>query len=559
MTKKILRSAAITQGDGQAAARAMLRPVGFKDKADFKKPIIGIPNGHSTMNPCNAGIAPLVVRAEEALRAAGGMPQTWGFPTGSDGIGMGTKGMFASLPSRGAIADAVQVGLHSHLMDGALCIGACDKNLPGCMIGAGLANVPSIMVYGGTIKPGTWKGEDLTVVSVFEAIGAHGAGKMSREDFEGIERNAIPGFGACGAQFTANTMSTSAAAAGWSIMQNALLANEDGEVLDGVAYSARVLMDAVAMDIKPSDIITYESIWNAFASVMATGGSTNAVLHWLAVADAVGVEFTIDDVEEVRRKTPVLCNMKPWGDYVAVDFNNAGGLPQVMATLLKHDVIYGDCLTITGKTMGEELEGISPTPPRGQDVIRPWSRPKHRKGHLAILKGNLSEYGAVAKVAGLKTTELTGPARVFDSGEEALIAIGSRQIDTGSVIVIRYEGPVGGPGMQEMLKHTGLLAGQGLDDKVALITDGRFSGGTRGLVVGHISPEAAVGGTIALVEEGDMITVSAEKNLIQLLVDDDELRRRRSDWEKPELRFKKGFLHKFAERVGPAHKGAVIN
>ena len=558
MNKKPLRSDAITQGDKQAAARAMLRPVGFK-KPDFGKPIIGVPHGHSTMNPCNAGIAPLVARAEEALTAAGGMPQTYGFPTGSDGIGMGTDGMLASLPSRGVIADAVQVGLQSHLMDGALCIGACDKNLPGCMIGAGLANVPSIMVYGGTIKPGRWKGEDLTVVSVFEAIGAVSAGKMDRVDFEGIEENAIPGFGACGAQFTANTMSTSAAAAGWSIMQNALLANEDSAVLDGVSYSAEVLLNAIEKNIKPSDIITHESIWNAFASVMATGGSTNAVLHWLAIADAVGVNFTIDDVEEVRRKTPVLCNMKPWGDYVAVDFNRAGGLPQVMAALLHNGVIYGDCLTITGKTMGEELENVSPTPPRDQDVIRPWSRPKHRQGHLAILKGNLSEEGAVAKVAGLKTTELTGPARVFNSGHEALTAIYDQQIVAGDVIVIRYEGPVGGPGMQEMLSHTGALSGQGLDDKVALITDGRFSGGTRGLVVGHISPEAAVGGNIALIEEGDMITISAEKNLIQLLVDDAELARRRSSWKKPEPRFKKGFLSKFAERVGPAHLGAVIN
>ena len=542
----------------RAAARAMLRPVGFDDK-DFEKPIVGVPHGMSNMNPCNAGFGPLIARAIKAIQDAGGMPQTFGFPTGSDGIGMGTDGMLASLPSRGVIADAVQVGLHSHLMDGALCIGACDKNLPGAMIGAALQNVPSIMVYGGTVRAGKWKGQDLTVASAFEAIGAYGAGLMNLEDFQGIERNAIPGFGACGAQYTANTMSTSAAAAGWSLMQNALMANDDPEIVDGVALSSEVLLRAIEHDIKPSDIITRASILNAMASVMATGGSTNAVLHWLAIADALGVEFTLNDVEEVRQKTPVLCNMKPWGAYVATDFHKVGGLPQVMAILLANGVIDGDCLTITGRTMGEELENVSPTPPDDQDVIFPWDRPKHRTGHLAVLGGNLAKDGAIAKIAGLSTTKLKGPARVFDSGKEALEAIHAQQIVEGDVVVIRYEGPVGGPGMQEMLSHTGALSGQGLGDKVALITDGRFSGATRGLVVGHMSPEAAIGGNLALVQEGDMITVSAEENLVHLHVEDDVLAERRASWTPPTPRFDRGFLAKYAERVGQAHEGAVIN
>jgi dihydroxy-acid dehydratase len=552
------RSRIITHGVARSPNRAMLRAVGFND-GDFDKPIVGVANGHSTMNPCNAGIQPLVDRAMTALAASGAKPQVFGFPTVTDGIGMGTEGMKYSLVSREVIADAIEVAVMGQCMDGVVCVGGCDKNMPGAMMAMARMNVPAIFVYAGTIKPGFWKGEKLTIVSPFEAVGAFTAGKMSEEDLIGIEKNACPTVGACGGQYTANTMSSSFEALGLSLLGSSQLASPDPEKADSAAASAQALVNAVALDLKPRDIITRKSIENAIALVMATGGSTNAVLHYLAIASAAGVEWTIDDFERIRQRVPVLCDLKPSGRYVAVDFNLAGGVPQVLKMLLEHDLLHGDCMTITGKTIGEELERVPAVPRRDQDVIRPWDEPMYPQGHLAILRGNLSPEGCVAKITGLKNPSITGPARVYDSEPAALDAILGKQIRAGDVMVIRYEGPKGGPGMQEMLAPTSALIGQGLGESVGLITDGRFSGGTWGMVVGHVAPEAYVGGTIALVHEGDRITIDAHQRLIQLHVDDAELARRRAAWRPPAPRYTKGVLAKYMRLVSTASLGAITD
>jgi dihydroxy-acid dehydratase len=496
------RSRLITQGIARSPNRAMLRAVGFTD-GDFDKPIVGVANGHSTMNPCNAGIQPLVDRAMAALTAAGAMPQVFGIPTVTDGIGMGTEGMKYSLVSREVIADAIETSVNGQCMDGVLVAGGCDKNMPAGVMAMARMNVPGIFVYAGTIKPGQWKGQALTIVSPFEAVGAFTAGKMAKEDYDGIERNACPSVGACGGMYTANTMSSSFEALGISLLGSSQMASPDPEKADSAAESARVLVEAIKRDLKPRDIITRKSIENAIALVMATGGSTNAVLHYLAIASAAEVPWTIDDFERIRKRVPVLCNLKPSGEYVAVDFHRAGGVPQVLKMLLAHGLLHGDCITITGRTMAEELAPIPVEPRADQDVIRPWSNPMYAQGHLAILRGNLATEGCVAKITGLKKLSITGPARVFDSEPEVMEAIMAGKIRAGDVVVIRYEGPKGGPGMQEMLAPTSALIGQGLGESVGLITDGRFSGGTWGMVVGHVAPEAYVGGAIALVEEGD--------------------------------------------------------
>jgi dihydroxy-acid dehydratase len=552
------RSRIITQGVARSPNRAMLRAVGFGDH-DFDKPIIGVANGHSTMNPCNAGIQPLVDRAMEALKRAGTMPQVFGFPTVTDGIAMGTDGMKYSLVSREVIADSIEVAVNGQCMDGVLCVGGCDKNMPGCMMAIARLNVPAIFVYAGTIKPGFWRGEKLTIVSPFEAVGAFTAGKMSKEDLDGIERNACPTVGACGGQYTANTMSSSFEALGMSLLGSSQMASPDPEKADSAAESARALANAVKTDLKPRDIITRKSIENAIALVMATGGSTNAVLHYLAIAAAAGVEWTIDDFERVRKRVPVLCELKPSGRFVATDFHAAGGVPQVLRMLLDHDLLHGDCMTITGRTLSEELAHVRSEPRKDQEVIRPWSKPVYPQGHLAILKGNLAPEGCVAKISGLKNPAMTGPARVFDSEPACLEAIMARKIKPGDVIVIRYEGPKGGPGMQEMLAPTSALIGQGLGETVGLITDGRFSGGTWGMVVGHVAPEAYVGGTIALVHEGDSITIDAHRLLVQLNVDDAELARRRERWKAPAPRYNRGALAKYMKLVSTASRGAITD
>jgi len=550
------RSKNITQGIARAPNRAMYYALGY-EKEDFDKPMIGIANGHSTITPCNAGLQPLADAAVVAIKEAGANPQTFGTPTISDGMSMGTEGMKYSLISREVIADSIETCVMGQWMDGVLVIGGCDKNMPGGMIGMARCNVPAIYVYGGTIKPGRWKGQDLSIVSAFEAVGSYMAGKMSDEDFEGIERNACPSTGSCGGMYTANTMSSSFEALGMSLMFSSNMANPDSEKVDSTAESARVLVEAVKKNIKPRDIITRESIENAVALIMAMGGSTNAVLHFLAIADAAEVEWTLDDFERVRRKVPVICNLKPSGKYMAVDLHQAGGVPQVLKLLLNAGLLHGDCLTITGKTMAEELADVPDVPRADQDVIRTLDKALYAEGHLAILKGNLAEGGSVAKITGLKSPVITGPARVFDDEQSAMDAILSDKIKAGDVLILRYLGPKGGPGMPEMLAPTSAIIGRGLGDSVGFITDGRFSGGTWGMVVGHVTPEAYEGGTIALVHEGDSITIDAHKQLLQLNVPDEEIVARRAKWKQPEPRYKRGVLAKFAKLTSSASKGAV--
>jgi dihydroxy-acid dehydratase len=556
MTEKF-RSFTITHGVPRSPNRSMLRAIGYQD-ADFDKPIVGIANGHSTMNPCNAGIQPLADAADAAAREAGAMPQMFGTITVTDGISMGTEGMKYSLVSREVIADAIETAVQSQFMDGVLAIGGCDKNLPGAMIGIMRMNIPAICVYGGTIKPGKYKGQDLQIVSVFESVGSFTAGKMSREDFECIERKALPGVGACGGMYTANTMSSSVEAVGMSLPYSSTMAAEDDEKRESAAESMRVLVEAVKKGLKPKDIVTKKSIENAIAVVMATGGSTNGVLHWLAIAHAAGVPWTLDDFERIRLKTPVLCDLKPSGRYVAVDLHRAGGVPQLMKMLLAHGIIHGDCMTITGKTVAENLKDVPESPRKDQDVIRPWEKPMYAQGHLAILRGNLSPDGCVAKIT-VKNPVITGPARVFDSEPAAMDAILADRIKAGDVIVIRYEGPKGGPGMREMLSPTSALIGKGLGESVGLITDGRFSGGTWGMVVGHVTPEAFEGGAIALVKEGDSITIDAHRQLIQLNVPDAEIAKRRAAWKQPAPKYTRGVLAKYAKLVGTASLGAVTD
>jgi len=552
------RSFTITHGVPRSPNRSMLRAIGYTD-ADFDKPIVGIANGHSTMNPCNAGIQPLADAAEAAARESGAMPQMFGTITVTDGISMGTEGMKYSLVSREVIADAIETATQSQFMDGVLAIGGCDKNLPGAMIGLMRMDIPSICVYGGTIKPGFHKGVPLQIVSVFESVGSFTAGTMSKEDFECIERKALPGVGACGGMYTANTMSSSVEAVGMSLPYSSTMAAEDEEKRQSAAESMRVLVAAVKAGLKPSTIVTKKSIENAIAVVMATGGSTNGVLHWLAIAHAAGVPWTLDDFERVRQKVPVLCDLKPSGKYVAVDLHKAGGVPQVMKILLANGVLHGDCMTITGKTVAENLKDVPDEPRADQDVIRPWSNPMYKEGHLAILKGNLAPDGCVAKITGLKVPAITGPARVYDSEPACMDAILADQIKAGDVVIIRYEGPKGGPGMREMLAPSSALIGKGLGESVGLITDGRFSGGTWGMVVGHVTPEAFEGGVIALIHEGDSVTIDSRKRLIQLNVDEVEIAKRRAAWKQPKPRYTTGVLGKYAKLVSPASEGAVTD
>lgn len=552
------RSRHITQGVARSPNRSMYYALGYQ-KEDFDKPMVGIANGHSTITPCNAGLQRLADAAIDAIRAAGANPQVFGTPTISDGMSMGTEGMKYSLISREVIADCIETAAQGQWMDGVVVIGGCDKNMPGGMIALARTNVPGIYVYGGTIKPGHWKGKDLTIVSSFEAVGEFTAGRMSEEDFEGVERNACPSTGSCGGMYTANTMSSSFEALGMSLLYSSTMANPDQEKVDSAAESACVLVEAVKRDLKPRDIITRESIENAVALIMATGGSTNAVLHYLAIAHAAEVEWTIDDFERIRRKVPVLCNLKPSGQYVATDLHRAGGIPQVMKILLKAGLLHGDCITITGRTLAEELEHVPDAPRADQDVILPIERALYAEGHLAILKGNLAEEGAVAKITGLKNPVITGPARVFEDEQSAMDAILADRINPGDILVLRYLGPKGGPGMPEMLAPTSAIIGKGLGESVGFITDGRFSGGTWGMVVGHVAPEAYVGGTIALVQEGDSITIDAHQLLLQLNVADEELARRRASWKAPAPRYTRGVLAKFARLASTASKGAVTD
>ncbi len=552
------RSRNITEGVARAPNRSMYYAMGYQE-ADFGKPMIGVANGHSTITPCNSGLQPLADAAVAALKAAGANAQLFGTPTISDGMAMGTEGMKYSLVSREVISDCVETCVGGQWMDGVMVIGGCDKNMPGGMMGMLRANVPAIYVYGGTILPGRYKGEDLNIVSVFEAVGQFSAGRMSEEDFCQIERRAIPGPGSCGGMYTANTMSSSFEALGMSLPYSSTMANVEGEKIENTRESARVLVEAVKADLKPRDIVTREAIENAVAVIMATGGSTNAVLHFLAIAHAAEVEWTIDDFERIRKRTPVLCDLKPSGRFLAIDLHRAGGIPQVMKLLLDAGLLHGHCMTITGQTVAESLAGVPSAPRADQQVIRPIADAMYADGHLAILRGNLATEGCVAKITGLKNPVITGPARVFDDEQSALAAIMAGKIVAGDVMILRYLGPKGGPGMPEMLAPTGALIGQGLGESVGLITDGRFSGGTWGMVVGHVAPEAYEGGAIALVHEGDSITIDAHRLVLELHVPDVELARRRAAWKQPAPRYTRGVLAKFARHSSSASFGAVLD
>lgn len=553
-----LRSQIITQGVQRSPNRAMLRAVGFGDD-DFTKPIVGIANGYSTITPCNMGMNELAKRAEIGLKTAGAMPQMFGTITISDGISMGTEGMKYSLVSRDVIADSIETACTGQSMDGVLAIGGCDKNMPGAMIAIARMNIPGIFVYGGTIKPGHYEGQDLTVVSSFEAVGQYIAGKITEETLMGIERNACPGAGSCGGMFTANTMSSAFEAMGMSLPYSSTMAAVDAEKADSTEASAKVLVEAIRQQILPSHILTRKAFENAISVIMAIGGSTNAVLHLLAIANTIGVELILDDFETIRHRVPVLCDLKPSGKYVTTNLHQAGGIPQVMKMLLVHGLLHGDELTISGQTIAEVLKEIPDEPAEDQDVIRPWSNPVYQEGHLAVLKGNLALEGSVAKISGIKNPKITGPARVFESEEDCLAAILANKIQAGDVIVVRYEGPKGGPGMREMLAPTSAIIGAGLGDSVGLITDGRFSGGTYGMVVGHVAPEAYVGGAIALVKEGDSITIDAKERLLQLNITEEEMAQRRANWQAPQPRYTRGVLGKYAKLVSSSSLGAVTD
>ena len=552
------RSRHITEGVARAPNRSMYYAMGYAE-ADFKKPMIGVANSHSTITPCNSGIQRLADAAVAAIEAAGGNAQIFGTPTISDGMAMGTEGMKYSLVSREVIADCIETCVGGQWMDGILSIGGCDKNMPGAMMGMLRANAPGIFVYGGTILPGRYKGQDLNIVSVFEAVGQYTAGKMTQEDFCQIECHAIPGNGSCGGMYTANTMSSAFEALGMSLPYSSTMANPHDEIVANAAEAARVLIEAVRRDLKPRDIVTRKSIENAVAVIMAIGGSTNAVLHFLAIAHAAEVEWTIDDFERIRQRVPVLCDLKPSGEYLAVNLHQAGGIPQVMKMLLAAGLLHGDCITITGKTVAENLADVPDEPRADQTVIRPMSNPMYEHGHLAILKGNLAHEGCVAKITGLKNPAITGPARVFDDEQSAMAAIMAKQIVADDVMVLRYLGPKGAPGMPEMLAPTSALVGQGLGESVGLITDGRFSGGTWGMVVGHVAPEAFAGGNIALIEEGDSVTIDAHERLLQLNVPEEVIAKRRAAWKAPAPRYKRGVLAKFAFNASSASLGAVLD
>ena len=548
----------VTQGDERAPNRAMLRAVGFGD-GDFEKPVIGVAHAQSTITPCNNGLGELAGHIEDAIREGGGMPQTYGTITVSDGISMGTEGMKCSLVSREVIADSIETVSRGQSHDGVIVVGGCDKNMPGAMIAISRLNIPAIFVYGGTIKPGHYDGKDLTIVSVFEAVGAFGAGKISREEFEQVERRACPGNGSCGGMYTANTMSSAFEAMGMSLPYSSTMSAVDAEKATSSADSARALLKLIEADIRPRDILTKKAFENAITVIMAVGGSTNAVLHLMAIAHAADIPLSLEDFERIREATPVFCDLKPSGKYVATDLHEVGGISRVMKMLLKAGLLHSDCLTVTGRTVAENLEGEPDEPEAGQDVIRPYGQPLYAQGHLAILRGNLAPDGSVAKISGLKHIKITGPARVFDSEEDCMHAIMGDRIRPGDVLVIRYEGPKGGPGMREMLSPTSAIIGKGLGDSVGLITDGRFSGGTYGLVVGHVAPEAYVGGPLALVQEGDTIELNAESCELTLHVPEAEIERRRAAWVAPQPRYTRGVLAKYARVVGSAAQGAVTD
>jgi dihydroxy-acid dehydratase len=546
-----------TGGMGRAPNRAMLRAVGFLDE-DFDRPMIGVASLFSDITPCNAHLDGLARKACEGIRAAGGVPQIFGAPTASDGIMMGHQGMRYSLVSREVIADSLEVVAAGMNHDGLLAVGGCDKNMPGCLMAMARLNIPSVFVYGGSILPGTGpSGEDIDIVSIFEAVGRNQAGTLDEKGVHAIECDACPGAGSCGGMYTANTMSSAIEALGMSLPYDASYPAVSSAKERETFQAGRALVNLIEKSIKPRDVITRRSLENAYTLVLALGGSTNAVLHLMAIAREAGVEWTLADFDRLNDKVPHLADLKPGGRFVMYDLHKVGGTPAVLRALLDAKLLHGDCITCTGRTIAENLKDIPSVYSRKQDVVKPLSAPMHSTGHLVILHGNLAPDGAVAKVAGLKVRKITGPAKVFDGEEACFQAIQARDIKPGDVVVIRGEGPVGGPGMREMLSVTAALVGQGLGEKIGLITDGRFSGGTHGLVVGHVAPEMWVGGPIALLKTGDRVTIDADRKELSVALDEAEWARRKSAWTAPGPREKRGVLAKYARTVRSASEGAV--
>lgn len=551
------KSRLTTGGMGRAPNRAMLRAVGFHDE-DFSRPMLGVASLHSDITPCNSHLDRLARKAYEGIRAAGGVPQIFGAPTASDGIMMGHQGMRYSLVSREVIADSIEVVSGGMNHDGILALGGCDKNMPGCVMAMARMNVPSIFVYGGSIMPGTGPdGEDIDIVSIFEAVGRYQAGKLDEAGVKAIEIGACPGSGACGGMYTANTMSSAIEAMGMSLPYDASLPAVTASKEREVFLAGKSLVKLVEKNIRPRDIITRRSLENAYTLVLALGGSTNAVLHLLAIAREGDVEWSLKDFDRLGDKIPHLADLKPGGKYVMNDLHRAGGTPAVMKALLNEGLLHGDCITVTGETLAQNLASIKSVYQRAQTVVKPINAPMHPTGHIVILQGNLAPEGSVAKCAGLKKRNITGPAKVYEGEEACFEALQRRDVKAGDVVVIRGEGPVGGPGMREMLSVTAALVGQGLGDSIGLITDGRFSGGTHGLVVGHVAPEAWTGGPIALLKDGDSITIDADKKTLSVALDEAEFAKRRAAWKKPAPRETRGVLAKYAKCVRSASEGAV--
>jgi len=551
------RSSMMTDGDKRAPNRAMLRAVGFQD-ADFKKPIIGIASPWSEVTPCNYHLNELADRIKRGVISADGFGQIFGTITVADGIAMGHEGMKFSLVSREVIADSIETVSSAERFDGLVAIGGCDKNMPGCLMAMGRLNIPSVFVYGGTILPGKLNGKELDIVSVFEAVGQHSAGKIDRHQLEQVEKCAIPGPGSCGGMYTANTMASAIEAMGMALPHDSCqpAIGEPKRVVCDRAGQA--VVELLKKGIRPKDIMTKKAFENAITVGMALGGSTNLVLHLIAIAKSIGVKLTLEDFDRIGNKVPHLADLKPSGKYVAADLDRIGGIPAVMKLLLDAKLLHGDCLTVTGRTVKENLKLAQPLS-KNQPIITSLDKPLYPTGPMVILKGNLAPEGAVAKISGLKVVTHTGPAKVFNGEEAAFEAIQKRKIKAGDVVVIRYEGPKGGPGMREMLAITAALVGQGLGEKVGLITDGRFSGGTHGLVVGHIAPEAQVGGAIGLIKDGDLITIDAKRKRLELHVSTGELTKRKAKWKPIPNPYPKGVLGKYAHLVSSASEGAVTD
>ncbi len=548
------QSRIIMEGVDRAPARAMMKGIGFSDE-DLRKPIIGVANTWIETMPCNYHLRRLSAKVKEGIRAAGGTPIEYNTIAVSDGVTMGTEGMKASLISREVVADSIELVARGHLFDGVVALSGCDKTIPGTVMALARLNLPSLMLYGGSIAPGSFQGHDVTIQDVFEAVGSVAKGKMSEADLTDLENKACPGAGACGGQFTANTMATAIEILGMSFMGSGSVPAEDPEK-DRVAFEAgQLVMAALRKNIRPSDVITKKSLENAIASVAMTGGSTNAVLHFLAIAREMEIPLVIDEFDRISAKTPLLADLKPGGKYVAADMHHAGGIRLIANRLLKASVLHPDEQTVSGKTIGEEAKTAQET--AGQDVVRSLSSPIKETGGLVILKGNLATDGCVIKVAGHERMEHTGPARLFDCEEAAFAAVQSNMIKAGDVVVIRYEGPKGGPGMREMLGVTAAIVGAGLGDSVALLTDGRFSGATRGLMAGHVSPEAAVGGPIAALQDGDTITFDINARQLNVELTDAELQDRLKGWKAPAPRYKSGVMAKYARHVLSASEGAI--